>query len=181
MRRVAHPLFTACWVASLALCVAVCTLWPLSYAAPGAIGYGGRLHSKEVSVMDGHFLFCSVRSADPNYIRAVMPPGVSITPGVPVAYRVPRGWVTAQFGGAGINVLRFSFPGAAGVDTIWYAHVPCWLAALVTAVMPALHLFKLPKRRRAARCAAGRCTACGYDLRASPARCPECGTAATPP
>jgi hypothetical protein len=50
--------------------------------------------------------------------------------------------------------------------------VPYWFLAIMFAPPPLLWL----RRRRAQRRAGGRCRVCGYDLRATPDRCPECGT-----
>lgn len=53
--------------------------------------------------------------------------------------------------------------------------VPYWFLALLTAVLPTARLVGRARRRRLVR--AGRCPTCGYDLRGSPRRCPECGAA----
>jgi hypothetical protein len=53
--------------------------------------------------------------------------------------------------------------------------IPHWLLALLYLVMP-LGWFKGAIRQRR-RPKLGLCQKCGYDLRASPERCPECGTA----
>ncbi|HEX4796877.1 MAG TPA: hypothetical protein VH370_24005 [Humisphaera sp.] len=50
---------------------------------------------------------------------------------------------------------------------------PHWLAILVFGVAPAAHLFQLLKARKRRR--RGCCVSCGYDLRATPEQCPECG------
>lgn len=51
---------------------------------------------------------------------------------------------------------------------------------LLFATLPALHVtLFFHNRRRARRRQSGLCSHCGYDLRASKDRCPECGTLAT--
>ena len=60
--------------------------------------------------------------------------------------------------------------------------VPYWLVLAVAALPLPVVGVKFVARRRRRR--AGLCASCGYDLRASPGRCPECGTeprAAQPP
>lgn len=51
--------------------------------------------------------------------------------------------------------------------------VPHWAIGLPGLVFPLLTLSRAQRRRR--REARGLCVDCGYDLRATPARCPECG------
>jgi hypothetical protein len=62
----------------------------------------------------------------------------------------------------------------AGKST-WIA-IPHWFLSLLTASIAAWSGRKLRRNRAAVRWRAqGRCERCGYDIRATPDRCPECG------
>ena len=61
----------------------------------------------------------------------------------------------------------------AGVRYAAFLCFSCWLLVWLIRVVP----HYLNKRRGPA----GVCPACGYDLRATPDRCPECGTAVHAP
>ena len=57
--------------------------------------------------------------------------------------------------------------------------IPLWPPFLLTAVLPSAFGIQMVRRlrREKARRACGQCVTCGYDLRATPERCPECGSA----
>jgi hypothetical protein len=56
--------------------------------------------------------------------------------------------------------------------------VPLAYPALLALVLPGGRLVLWRRRRAERRVRRGLCPACGYDCRATPDRCPECGTAA---
>ena len=55
--------------------------------------------------------------------------------------------------------------------------VPLWALVLIFGVLPTWRAIRWLHRRRLC---PGFCRACGYDLRATPDRCPECGATASP-
>jgi hypothetical protein len=62
-----------------------------------------------------------------------------------------------------------------GMSALGYTcYFPHWFLVLLFAVVPTTHLIPIIRARR--RYLAGHCPHCGYDLRATPERCPECGT-----
>ena len=52
--------------------------------------------------------------------------------------------------------------------------LPFWFLVLITVPIPAVEIARRIRKRKLG---IGQCTSCGYDLRASPDRCPECGAA----
>jgi len=51
--------------------------------------------------------------------------------------------------------------------------MPLWFVTMLFAIAPAARFFRAVSRHRRER--KGLCEVCGYDLRATPDRCPECG------
>jgi hypothetical protein len=68
---------------------------------------------------------------------------------------------------------KYLQPRVSDTGLYWEVSVPLWLPLLFAAALPLWVAGRTFTRRR--RRDAGLCPACGYDLRASPSRCPECG------
>jgi len=64
---------------------------------------------------------------------------------------------------------------SSGPHAVVFVHVPLWLPTICFAVLT-VYLAPYSVYRRRKRKKLGLCLKCGYDLRGSKERCPECGT-----
>jgi hypothetical protein len=164
-RRLPRVLLNTATAAWLALCVAALVMWGRSRTTHDAATY---------RVAPIHLYSFVSRRGGVTFARHDAWPR---TPG-PSGWRVEsRGLNESMFtddlplGVLGLGV-GFTFP-----EVDWWISVPYWLIALTTAIPPARRLKRHRKSELERRRAACLCPACGYDLRATPDRCPECGTA----
>jgi len=73
-------------------------------------------------------------------------------------------------------------PGASSTRHFWAFVCPSWFPLPFLFTTPAIWFRRFIYRRKSLRWAReGRCAHCGYDLRSSPDKCPECGTIPKPP
>ena len=175
MRR---KLFNLAAAVSLVLCLAMVALWIRSYWVSDLIMHYGPTQRSVLSNSGSmHFIVTdisglaitsrktikhSTRPASLWRTDALAPhdPGVKTNVGL-AGFR----WFVSN-GGVGRTNIRTA--------KRWALTVPHWFIILVAAALPAICLM------RRSQPAPGACKTCGYDLRATPERCPECGAVPVP-
>jgi hypothetical protein len=98
---------------------------------------------------------------------------------VEFAHSSPLSYAEAN-GPQSTSFNRFGFAlgyGNNGTYEIRRLACPYWFIMLLTGILPGARLAGWRRRARRLRMRPGLCRHCGYDCRATPDRCPECGTA----
>ena len=177
MKRLARILLNATTILSLLLCLAFAGLWVLGHWRWDVL-YG---------VQSGR------AGAPSRFIHVISGGGgVAVFVGAHAPGEVPPGtpgqWHYLSGPDVGIAYASHMSPGGRRFHHRWARDAngsvvagvvfPAWAAAAALALLPAGRLTLAIRRRRRKR--DGHCKHCGYDLRATPERCPECGMVSAP-
>lgn len=181
MKRLGRWLFNFAAGASLLLCAAMAVIWVRSHLINDRLYWSRFWDDAQWSYWSQHILHSG--AGEIAYARIVQ--GQSLNPGwqaVLSTQNTPaRKYSTSPSTRPAIGFsVQWSYWG------ITYGHrpfgpgradeivVPIWTIIAISAILPGIWLLRQRMLRR--RRMAGRCATCGYDLRATPDRCPECGT-----
>ena len=178
MKRLARILFKALTVLSLLLFAATVALWVRGYWRSDGFGWarpqppGGQRTFFLNAASGGGGFWINVGTHGPMEQDASTPDGWywNVYGQSPRPYRAVS--VTNRWG------FGHQIVGAATVRSRAFVF-PAWWPPALFAVLPLCRLAQAIRRRR--RIVEGHCKSCGYDLRATPERCPECGVVPASP
>jgi hypothetical protein len=199
-----RALFKLLAAGSFALLAALAVLWVRSYWRGDTVKYEARWRDGTHSVYRRLYVTSSgggiaaARTSLALDDAFVVPPRVVGLSAVrPSPTRPPRDWSVTSYANPGYpfklgvavspaHHVGFQFyharpsAGPNFVNDEWRLVMPHWFPVLAAAVVPVAWLSTRWRNRRRLALAAGRCARCGYDLRGTPERCPECGTPSEP-
>lgn len=160
-------MINALTVLSLLLSIATVGLWVRSYRAAEVLQWTRSGTFEELFASAGG-LFHSVNyktgmPESPVRYQRKPPLGLWIAPSVTEKQR----WHFAGFWWVSTGA---PYPAGRSIG------VPCWFVTACFTILPSTWLMR---RRANRRYPDGSCLSCGYDLRATPDRCPECGSVPT--
>jgi hypothetical protein len=185
MKRI---LFTLVAALSLALCAATITLWIRSYSGSDYISRSKLINSTpDIVETRSHQIMCTrglIKFIDETHTAYPRGTVAMIDPELRPPY-----WSYGRLGAGHIGWVdevsrtlwkRLGFRAyQSGHGASFYdasekiITIPAWLPTALLAIPPLLWTIGVLRRRRRRR--GNLCPHCGYDLRATPAQCPECG------
>jgi hypothetical protein len=183
---VRRRLFNLAAAVSLVLCVATAALWGM-----GRSWLGPRPYDRQPVVGRWFYRVYDSRSAGcigleiyhdwPTYnVSPPLGPKLSYTPEALAWYdKVPSGVHYRKLGFGYDHDTYFEVngtPSMVAMGRYVMVGIPLWAAGLTWAAPIPFAAIIRRRRRVRSRMKRGLCPTCGYDLRATPERCPECGT-----
>jgi hypothetical protein len=172
-------LLNALTALSLMLCAAVCLLWVrgagigdtilLKAERPEGTNWASRYwqayaHAGRVRICRGAEVW-----TDPRDVATLWKPG-------PPSRLQWSSFAPGASPGPAVRFERVALANTTGYSHVrWELTLPDWFLIAAAAALPAARLVR--RVHRGPIYGGGRCPRCGYDLRATPDKCPECGTA----
>jgi hypothetical protein len=121
-------------------------------------GYGWVLHPHAIAISNGGVYY--TRSRPPMVSLTALRPTVNYSEHVFLGFLYARGyWALVPDGDQSAFRTVVGFP--------------MWLPVVLTSLLPSRWLLFVARRHQLKW--TGHCPTCGYDVRATPDRCPECG------